>query len=156
MTIFPKGVLCNQSSVRPIRRAQMNNLTLNKGKIYSPQAWVQYRRSSRWRSSICGFHGPICPRLRRLRPLCSSLFQFLPFFFPPWCSLGRSSNASSYHRIAHFSRRFPPNFMSRLEFYYYMETFLRGRAALEAAVVLTQKYHRFQTHNRKPLWGQLC
>lgn len=79
MTIFPKGVLCNQSSVRPIRRAQMNNLTLNKEKIYSPQARVQYHCSSRWHSSICRLHGTICLRLRQIHPLCSPLFPFLPF-----------------------------------------------------------------------------
>lgn len=37
MTIFLKGVLCNQSSVWPSFQAQMNNSTLNKGKIFSLQ-----------------------------------------------------------------------------------------------------------------------
>lgn len=115
MTIFPKGVQCNQSSVRPALPAEMNNLTLNKGTIYSPQAWVQYRRSSRWHGSICSSKCTICLRLRQLRSLSSLLPVRSPFFssLHHHCPF---SNDSSYHRIAHYNQHFPPSFTSRVEF----------------------------------------
>lgn len=110
MTIFPKGVQCNQSPVRPALPAEMNNLTLNKGTIYSPQAWVQYRHSSRWQGSICSSKCTICLRLRQLGYLPFS--QVVPPFSPCW---GPFSN-DKLSRLAHYDQHFPPSFTSWVEF----------------------------------------
>lgn len=128
----------------------MNNLTLNKGKIYSPQARVQYHCSSRWHSSICSFHGTICLQLRQLRPLCSPLFPISSFlsrcgtaevvFQMCQVIIESLTSAGTSHHLLQANWSFTT-----------IEAFLRGRAALEAeiisAVVLTTPNHRFLKPN---------
>lgn len=120
----------------------MNNLTLNKGKIYSPQAWVQYRCSSRWHSSICSFHRTICLRLRLLYPLLSLSPILSPLFSR--CAAAEAvslmcqviieslTSTSASHHLLRAERSFTTE-----------ETFLRGTSCSASwnYVVFGQKYH---------------